>query len=61
MLILAIANGALSVLTRMMQSIHVSVMMAYIAVISLVILITGLMIEYAIVDGPLRVVNYTAE
>ena len=61
MAILSMANGVLSVLTRMMQSIHVAVMMAYIAVISFLILLTGLLIEKAVVGGPLRVLNYSAE
>ena len=59
--LLSFANGTLSVLTRMMQSINVSVMMVYIALTSIVILLSGLMIENAITGGPLRILNYTKE
>ena len=36
-------------------------MIAYIAIVALIILSTMLLIEYACSDGPLRIVNYSAE
>ena len=61
MILVSIANGVLSVLTRMMQSIHVSVMMVYIAIISLIGMSIALLIESAVKGEPLRILNYTAE
>ena len=61
MVILSMANGVLSVLTRIMQSIPVSSMMVYIAVISLCLFSTGLLIENWIQGGPLRIMSYTGE
>ena len=61
MIVLSMANGVLSVLTRMMQSLHVSVMMVYIALISLIIMTVGLLIENWVAGGPLRIVHYTSE
>lgn len=61
-LILSMANGTLSVLTRMMQSISVATMMTYIALISLIIYTVALTIEnLASGGGPLRCLNYTGE
>ena len=59
--VVSIANGSLAVLTRMMQSIHVSVMMSYIALISIFLLTIGFLIELAIVGGPMRLLNYSSE
>mmetsp|Transcript_34030 Transcript_34030/g.41981 ORF Transcript_34030/g.41981 Transcript_34030/m.41981 type:complete len:155 (-) Transcript_34030:119-583(-) len=58
---LSLANGVLAILTRMMQSIHVSVMMSYIALVSLAILTTYFLIEMAVKGGPLRILSYTVE
>jgi hypothetical protein len=61
MVILSISNGFLSVLTRMMQAIPVSAMMVYIALISLCLFSTGLLIENWVSGGPLRIIGYTGE
>ena len=61
MVIFSMANGVLSVLTRMMQSLPVSSMMVYIAVISLCLFSPGLLIENWISGGPLRIISYTGE
>ena len=61
LIVLSMANGILAVLTRRMQSIHVSVMMAYIAIISFIILSTCFIIERLITGNPLRILNYTFE
>lgn len=60
-LTVSVANGVLAILTRMMQSIHVSVMMSYIALVSLLILTVGFLIELAVVGGPMRLFNYSSE
>ena len=59
--ILSMANGVLAVLTRMMQSLSVGIMVNYMAIISLVILTVGLLIEKLITGEPLRIANYNAE
>ena len=61
MFMVSVANGVLSVLTRMMQSIHVSVMMCYIALISLILTTLGLCIESLITGTPMRLFHYTGE
>ena len=61
MFMVSIANGVLSVLTRMMQSIHVSVMMCYISLISLILSTTGLTLESLITSTPMRVFHYSGE
>ena len=60
-MLLSMANGVLAVLTRMMQSLSVSVMMTYIALISIVIVIVVLLIEIAITGDPLRITHYNGE
>jgi drug/metabolite transporter (DMT)-like permease len=45
----------------MMQAIEVTVMMTYIALISIAIMTIGLLVENAITGGPLRIVNYSGE
>lgn len=57
----SIANGVLAILTRMMQSIHVSVMMSYIALVSIVILTVAFLIEKAFVGGQLRILSYNGD
>ena len=54
LIVLSTANAILSVLTRMMQSIDVSVMMVYIALISISIILPALLIEAAFTEGPIR-------
>ena len=61
MVVLSIANGVLSVLTRMMQSLQVQVMMFYIAIVSSILIWIGLIIEWQVKGGPLRIANYTGE
>ena len=58
---LSICNGVLAVMTRSMQSIHVSVMMSYIAIISFCIMTVGLLTEKTITGDGLRIANYTEE
>ena len=60
-LLIAVANGSIAVFTRMMQSVRVAVLMFYLAVLSLILLSTILLIENAVTGGPIRILNYSAE
>ena len=61
MVLVSISNGVQSVLTRMMQSIHVNIMMVYIAIISLICMTIALLTESAVKGQPIRILNYTEE
>ena len=61
MVVLSMANGVLSVLTRQMQSIHFAVMMAYIALVSFILITGGLLIENRVSGGPFRILHYSGE
>lgn len=61
LVVLSASNGLLAILTRQMQELPVSVMITYIALAALLLLGTGLLIEFAFSVGPLRIVNYDAE
>lgn len=58
----SIANGSLSVLNRIMQSIEVQVMMFYTSLISLIPMLIGLSLEKSLGDHEtFRILNYTSE